>query len=544
MPSKDPDSAAARFSPRVRRMLRSGMVVMPVLLAALFMFSMRSAKATWIGFCTDCGCEDTESTNTQAYIMAEAGLTRSRFAPEFDAFENWLVADLFLTKDGPVCISAGTTDPMLPPGPDSLPASCPPPGGTAFPLNDVADDPGSPPSDPLAGATGPSAGSPPGNADTPMAWGKKWLLPWWMNMAQQITTVAEWQTMVFGTFLDAKQQVETQRLMRELAARAHKDYQPSFDICSYGTMIASLAASERRGETNGFLASRFGQVRSTGSQDNTATEGQKSDRLDRLTQFRQRFCDQYDNQKGMSLICKGTGSPPTAPNQWVDRDIDYAGVMERGLTLDLDFVTDTSDAAKTDDEQDLMALASNLYGGEVLYRLHEHVFHTELHKQLILDLRSIMAERSVAEASFYTIAGMKSPGTPAGGAAGTTDSTKTVKYMNIILQDLGFTAADIAVNVSPDVLGKQPSYYAQMELFTKKLYQDPAFYTNLYDTPANVERKKVTLQAIGLMQDFDTLQSYLRTEMLLSQILELELIKMQRTVQDHINSIGQSEKGG
>ena len=531
MPNEDSDSAAARFSPRVRRMFRSGMVVVPVLLAALFMFSIRPAKALFFFVCTSCTCEDTEASNTQAYIMAEAGLTRSRFAPEFDAFENWLVADLFLSQNGPVCLSAGTVDPMLPPGPDPLPASCPPPGGSVFPINPVANDPGANPSDPLA------------TGATPAADDKKWLLPWWMNMAQQITTAAEWQTMVFGTFLDAKQQVETQRLMQELAARAHKDYQPSFDICSYGTMIASLAASERRAETNGFLASRFGQVRNTGSQDNTATEGQKSDRLDRLTQFRQRFCDQYDNQKGMSLICKGAGSPPAAPNQWVDRDIDYAGVMERGLTLDLDFITDISDATKTDDEQDLLALASNLYGGEVLYRLHEHVFHTELHKQLILDLRSIMAERSVAEASFYTIAGMRSPGTPAGGA-GTTDSTKTVKYMNIILQNLGFTAADIALNVSPDVLGKQPSYYAQMELFTKKLYQDPAFYTNLYDTPANVERKKVTLQAIGLMQDFDTLQSYLRTEMLLSQILELELIKTQRTVQDHINSLGQGEKGG
>ncbi|HTK83602.1 MAG TPA: hypothetical protein VL625_00820 [Patescibacteria group bacterium] len=466
------------------------------------------ASPLGIGFCQDCNCEDIEASNTQNYINAEAALTRSRFQPEFDALEHWLVYDLFLDDGNP------------------------PP----YPQNPIDDDPGEPPSDPLAGATGPSAGAPPGNVNTPMVYDKKWLLPWWMNMAQQMSTAAAWSTLVFGTYFDAKQQLEVQRLMQELQARTHKDYQPTMDVCSWATMTKSLSDTEFRRDANTFMMSRFGQGRSTGLYNQTATEGPKSDREDRLTQFRSRYCDQHDNNNGMAQINCKTRVPPYlagAPFDPVDRDMDYAGVMERKLTLDLDEVALPTTA--TDDEEDLYALASNLYGSDAMFRIHEHVFHSEAHKQLELDLRSIMAQRSVAEASFYTIAGMRSPGSllAAGAPAGAIDSTKTVAYMNIILKDLGIPVAEI-----PDWLGKQPSYYAQMEFLTKIMFQNPQFYVTLYDTPANVARKKVILQAIGLMQDFDTLQSYLRTEMMLSQILELDLIKLQREVQDRIDRLG------
>lgn len=468
-------------------------------------FLLRPSAA--FAFCQDCNCSGIEASNTRNYIDAEAQLTRSRFQPEFDALENWLVNDLFLNPD-------------------------PPP-----PQNPIDDDPGAPPSDPLAGATGPSAGTPPGNPDTPMALHKKWLLPWWMNMAQQMSTAAAWSTFVFGTYFDAKQQLEVQRLMQELQARAHKDYQPTMDICSFATMTRSLSDTEFRRDANTFIMSRFGQGRSTGLYNQTATEGPKSDRLDRLTQFRRRFCDMHDNNDGMGQMNCTTPRPMigVAPYDPVDRDMDYAGLMERKLTLDLDEVA--LPATATDDETDLYALASNLYGSEAMFRIHEHVFHSEAHKQLELDLRSIMAQRSVAEASYYTIAGMKSPGSllAAGAPAGAIDSTTTVKYMNVLLQELGIPPAELT-----DWLGVQPSYYAQMEFLTKLMFQNPGFYVTLYDTPANVQRKKVLLQVIGLAQDFDTLQSYLRTEMMLSQILEIQLIRLQKEVQDKIDRLRQS----
>ena len=144
----------------------------------------------------------------------------------------------------------------------------------------------------------------------------------------------------------------------------------------------------------------------------------------------------------------------------------------------------------------------------------------------------------MAEASFYTILGLKSEGTPASDNA--SSSADVAKYMNVILKQLGIPVITGGSNDDPDAklfLGDRPSYDAQMEFLTKHIFQNAAFYTNLYDTPANVARKRVALQALGLIQDFDTLQSNLRTEMSLSQALELEVIKLQRDVVNRITSI-------
>ena len=80
-----------------------------------------------------------------------------------------------------------------------------------------------------------------------------------------------------------------------------------------------------------------------------------------------------------------------------------------------------------------------------------------------------------------------------------------------------------------------------MEVLTKKIYQNPDFYTNLYDKPANVERKGVALQAIGLMQKFDLFKSYLRNEASLSILLELAVMDLQEEVENEIN---QAHSGG
>ena len=70
-----------------------------------------------------------------------------------------------------------------------------------------------------------------------------------------------------------------------------------------------------------------------------------------------------------------------------------------------------------------------------------------------------------------------------------------------------------------------------MELLTKKIYQRPDFYTNLYDKPANVDRIRASMRSIGLMQKWDMFNSRLRSEMLLSVAAELELAKEQDRLQ-------------
>ena len=89
-------------------------------------------------------------------------------------------------------------------------------------------------------------------------------------------------------------------------------------------------------------------------------------------------------------------------------------------------------------------------------------------------------------------------------------------------------------------LGERPSYYAQMEVLTKKLYQNPVFYTELYDKPANVERKTVAMQAIELMQRRDMYRSVLRSEATLSVMLETALAEQdQEKVTNEINRLAE-----
>jgi predicted GNAT superfamily acetyltransferase len=59
-----------------------------------------------------------------------------------------------------------------------------------------------------------------------------------------------------------------------------------------------------------------------------------------------------------------------------------------------------------------------------------------------------------------------------------------------------------------------------MDLLTKKIYQNPKFYTELYDKPVNIDRKEVAMRAIGLMQKRDFYRSIMRSEAIMAVWLE------------------------
>ncbi len=368
------------------------------------------------------------------------------------------------------------------------------------------------------------------------------ILPAMMLMAEQLTVVAMQQAEIVGTFLDAKHQLETQRIFQQLQARAHKDYHPSIGMCEFGSSIKSLAASERKGEYNAVLMSQRSMDRQLGNANSSATYGNDLDKEGRLEQFKEKFCDPKDNNDGLGLMCKQkidpAPDPDSAKRERYNKDIDYARTVDFPWTLKIDF-TDTD---STKHEEEVLALASNLYAHHVFARppakLLEAVIDAKAEESMTnmqkryLDMRSLVAKRSVAENSFNAITTMKSEGT-----AGSKD------FLKALLAELG--VPNSATNSETEaVLGENPSYYAQMEMLTKKIYQNPDFYTNLYDKPANVNRKNVALQAIALMQKFDMFKSYLRSEASLSILLELAVMELQEEVENEINPLtGQGEPG-
>ncbi len=382
------------------------------------------------------------------------------------------------------------------------------------------------------------------------------ILPAMMLMAEQFTVVAMQQTQIYGTFLDAKHQMETQQLLQKIRVQAHKDYHPSTGMCEFGSTVKSLAASERKAEYNAIILSQRSQDRALGNANTAAATGPSGDRKSRIEQFSDTYCDSRDNNNGLGLLCSDIDTIGTTQEQRMQRrlrsnkDIDFVRTLEVPWSLEVDF----TDNDLKDDEEDIMALANNLYGHQAFLRIPPaSLQHTGNNlnpmQRAYMDMRSILAKRSVAENSFNSIVAMKSEGAP-----GSKD------FLKAVLKELGFDGGPdedcidgVTDGVSCDpndiigpfggdetqdiqrLLGDNPSYYAQMEILTKKIFQNPDFYTNLYDKPANVERKGVALQAIGLMQKFDLFKSYLRSEANLSVLLELAVSDLQDEVENQIS---------
>jgi hypothetical protein len=342
----------------------------------------------------------------------------------------------------------------------------------------------------------------------------------WPNltmMTEQLTATAMQQMEIIGTFLDAKDQLETQRLFQSMVADTRRDYTPSEGVCTVATMTRSLAGTERHVDLTALgLAQRSinRQLRAANSIGVTTTDD--SDRASRYNQFRLRYCDKKDNAEGLTPVCAHDSD---VSMDELNKDVDFYRTLGRPMTLQLKF--ESGSTADSDDAQDIFALESNLYAHEIPNSLNAPSMRTGVSVvEAYLDTRSIVAKRSVAENSFQAIAAMKALGE-------TGPATQTAAYMRAALAELGISGTDAA-----DLIGGSPSYYAQMELLTKKIFQRPEFFVDLYDKPANIERKSVALQAISLMQRRDLFKSALRTESMLSILLELDLIKAQDEVEN------------
>ncbi len=339
-------------------------------------------------------------------------------------------------------------------------------------------------------------------------------LPAVQHFAEQMSAVAMQQVMIFGTFLDAKHQLETERLFQELQFEAHKDYMPSEDFCYFGTNVRSLAHAEEKARHNTLAMASIQQARQLGSGAAAAASSVDHDRASRWGLFRDRYCDPHDNNwfpgtplSGLVLACGAAVSH----EKNINIDIDYTRLIDEPRTLEVSFhVPGTS----SPQEQDVLALGSNLYGHQILSRdLRRSSLKNEQTQHLYLALRSVAAKRSVAENSYNAIVGLKtssSDGAPTG--------VRTREFLGAILAELGTPAGEVY-----EILGDDPSYYAQLEVLAKKIYQNPDFYANLYDTPANIKRKSVALKAIELMLDRAIHESQLRQEMATSVLLSSSL---------------------
>lgn len=350
-------------------------------------------------------------------------------------------------------------------------------------------------------------------------------LPIWMYMAEQFTVTMLWHTETVGKFLDAKIQLEAQDVFRRRMAETHKRYQPSVSMCTIGTNVRSLAASERKGELSAHAMNMRLMDRQLGTEGGSAVMGPTSDQLGRIVYFRNRVCDRFDNNRQDSNPNTGFGNIcDTAPRSdgTVNMDVDFTRLMMNPRTLNVD---PTNIGATADNQSDkVFALAANLYGNKVPSLVN---IGSEAQVSLanrLLDLRSVIASRSVAQTSYNALVGLKARGSAQ-------SNSDTLQYMSLLLEELGMTAAEVST-----FLGENPSYYAQMEVMAKKMYQNPDFYRELYDKPENVKRKSVAMSAIAAMLDREIFESSIRAEAMLSQLLEMKVIVRQEGLDGSVAS--------
>lgn len=344
-----------------------------------------------------------------------------------------------------------------------------------------------------------------------------------MMMTEQLSAVMMNHVYILGSMFDAKQQLERYRTVRTLTAQAHKDYHPSEMMCNIGSFIKSVPVAEQKAAydkmaMNAALMEVYGNT-----ENRSSAEGYAIDIEARIVQFREVYCDPMDNNNGLQFMCehdqdqnlndsftgssapRGIGTPQGSADR-MNKDIDIARTLDFPMTLDMDF----SNTSKTSEEEDVLALARNLYWPQALESAP--FIDAPREYNIYMDARRVFAIQNVAHNSFIQIAAMKSRAP---------DGIKELSgwnFMKAYMRELGLNNTEI-----DKFMGEHPSYYAQMEVMTKKMFQHPDFFTNLYDKPVNVERIGISLDAIGVMQQRDMLKSLHRQEMIDSMMVETEL---------------------
>lgn len=302
-----------------------------------------------------------------------------------------------------------------------------------------------------------------------------------------------------GSYMDARNLMDAMRSLEVSIAQSLKNYTVSDSICQFGTLTRSLALSDDVKEKNRLAFSKIMSDRSNQKLNSVYSDpGVTSYNL--LVDFQSKYCEAVDNASFLQGYCKAA----TATSDLLyNRDVDFTRVFDVPLTVNADFTS----SAQTNDKQSLVALFHNLALSPYYMSSNRKAFDPNQDLLTTQDARAINAAKEVAENSFGALVAEKAK-----------VSAQSATYMKQVLTSLGASSADAS-----KLIGDSPSYFAQMEVMTKRLYQNPNFYANLYDSAANVDRQRVAMKAVELQQDRDFLESLRRREMLLSVLLEMKL---------------------
>ncbi len=273
-----------------------------------------------------------------------------------------------------------------------------------------------------------------------------------------------------------------------------QELMPDAALCRDASAVRTLVGVEAAADdTQNTAADRMATYHSYAA-GSSAARGEGWEKEARIATARNLYIDPRDQGgavKGMGVTEGG--------QKRINNDMDTGRMLLQPLTVE----------TTRGGMDDLMALSKNLYGNEVFYDINPSRLNTQL-----FDLRQIQAKRNVLLNSFMAQVGLK--------AKSQNDVTPQTLAA---FQKLGVPQSVI----DRDLKGR-PSYYALMEVITKRQYQDANFYAGLIKNPAAQDRTSATMAAFTNMQMRDMVQSLQRQEMLYAMLLELRILKRQAIV--------------
>ena len=311
------------------------------------------------------------------------------------------------------------------------------------------------------------------------------------------------KTALYGNLLNTQMQLAFLKEQQKRQAQTLLDSSVSNQVCRAATLSHSLGKADFRTLAEQRVLARILQERDLGKEGSLHFENEKVNLTTglqaRIVLFKETYCDKYAENSSLARVCKVN----LADN--LNRDIDYTRVIDVPKTLAINF---TGNQTLEPDEADVIAFGENLFPSMPIASTNRIPQSSETY----MDLRSLQAARAVARNSFAAVVSEKA----------SVENPKAMYAHNLLK----------SMNVDPReaelLLGRNPSYFAQMNLLTKTLYQTTDFAKGLMTGGANVERARVAMKAVDLQQNADLLDSLYRREMLLATYLEQMLAAKQR----------------
>lgn len=347
-------------------------------------------------------------------------------------------------------------------------------------------------------------------------WWEQLLKPQLQLYSQQDTQTEIQAQNIRSTFADARNTNAYARTVQRQSAEMTMELMPDETTAQVACGVSDLPAAQQAAAATTTQISDSSAARRLGRSAGTSGIAIASDMRDRFDIFKRYFCNPEGWGGVLSNVCKDAGEAPDLDIQFsaVDADKKPIGIGNR-WTLDLD---DNPADRSTTDEVIVEAFRTNLFGNQLAARPTRDQFAQTNTQLAYLNQRGLEAKRNVAEYSFNSYIGEKKKSEGGKGSK---------EFLENTLKNLNLGNADEILERA----GENPSYYAIMEVLGKKAYQSPDFYTNLTNLSPQVAQTHASVQAVGLMQMRDVYESLLRSEMILSLIVEMELADRQREVQ-------------